>query len=279
MSDFLELDESELFDAQDDGVQQDPSFSKPSSPAAALGGEPTSDDDDASGLVLPGFEDDEEAPTSGALPMPSAAPRAIEFALRAAELGTSGGGAEYGTSSRVGSMRAFDPAAPALKAWNSEGDLGVAASVPTGRMADYGMLGGQPSGGDAAYLGTSMPIRIPLMQRRGLAGSPASLEGGIRARFVPPHLIEAPVDLDAEPGTTPLNLSPSAAAKREKLVARNAILRSTGFIEVQSFAAPGVGEVIDAVKESVMPAVTKPMAMQRRPTAPSSLTALLGSSR
>jgi hypothetical protein len=29
------------------------------------------------------------------------------------------------------------------------------------------------------------------------------------------------------------NLSPTAAAKREKLLARNAILRSTGFIEVQ----------------------------------------------
>jgi len=68
-------------------------------------------------------------------------------------------------------------------------------------------------------------------------------------------------------------LSPSAAEKRERLLARNAILRSTGFIEVQSFAAP-VGEVIDTLKESVMPKVNHP-----RQTAQSSLTALLGTSR
>lgn len=124
-----------------------------------------------------------------------------------------------------------------------------------------------------------MPIRIPLMQRRGLSGSPTMVEGR-RVGFVPPHLIDSgAIGTESLKGgvASSLGLSPTAAVKREKLIARNNILRSTGFIEVQQFAAP-MGEVIDSVKESMMPGTRPPIGTQRRPTGASSLTALLGTS-
>lgn len=129
-----------------------------------------------------------------------------------------------------------------------------------------------------------MPIRIPLMHRRGLAdGSPAS--GGKPGQgFVPPHLLDLHADATTDTVLQSLKDSPSQAVKREKLKARNAILRSTGFIEVQSFAPPGVGEVLDVFRDGALaPAggalgVSRPLTFQRRPTAPSRLTALLSSS-
>jgi hypothetical protein len=140
----------------------------------------------------------------------------------------------------------------------------AAQGIPEGEVDNEAFMG---------YLGTSMPIRIPMLHRRGLAGSPASFEGQT-APFVPPHLLDANADAAMTGrGVEPLNLSPTAAVKREKLMARNAILRSTGFIEVQPFAAP-MGEVIDVVKESVMPKSGMPQ--KRMAGSTSSLTAALG---
>jgi hypothetical protein len=73
-------------------------------------------------------------------------------------------------------------------------------------------------------------------------------------------------------------------------MARNAILRSTGFIEVRSVTAPS-GEIFDAVKESVLAkeeqesvraVPTSTISIPRTTSEPakkmaSSLTALLGS--
>jgi hypothetical protein len=134
-----------------------------------------------------------------------------------------------------------------------------------------------------------MPIRIPMLHRRGLAASPGSAEGR-GAGFVPPHLLDLHADATAS-GAASFRDSPSQAVKREKLMARNAILRSTGFIEGRSaFAAPNaMGEVLDAVKEAAMQqqeaaaaeaagAAGGLLRFQRRPTAASSLTAMLSSS-
>jgi len=129
-----------------------------------------------------------------------------------------------------------------------------------------------------------MPIRIPVMHRRGLAdGSPASGDKNSRG-FVPPHLLDLHADATTDAVLLSLKDSPSQAVKREKLKARNAILRSTGFIEVQSFAPVGVGSALDATKEGAIGSVSgvrgvsRPLTFERRPTAHSRLTALLSSS-
>lgn len=97
-----------------------------------------------------------------------------------------------------------------------------------------------------------MPISIPMMQRRnsaadlGAADAAAAVRGA--STFVPPHMLprqegEEGGQLAAEAGPSlGLGLSPSASAKRDKLLARNAILRSTGFIEVQQPVAAVIGE-------------------------------------
>lgn len=97
-----------------------------------------------------------------------------------------------------------------------------------------------------------MPISIPMMQRRSSAANLGAVEAAAAVRgastFVPPHMLhrqegEEGGQLAAEVGPSlGLGLSPSASAKREKLLARNAILRSTGFIEVQQPAAAVIGE-------------------------------------
>lgn len=97
-----------------------------------------------------------------------------------------------------------------------------------------------------------MPISIPMMQRRKSAADLGATEAAAAVRgastFVPPHML--PRGDDEEGGQPPmeagvslgLGLSPSAGGKREKLLARNAILRSTGFIEVQQPVAAVIGE-------------------------------------
>lgn len=91
-----------------------------------------------------------------------------------------------------------------------------------------------------------MPISIPMMQRRPSGADLAAAGSGDAARggFVPPHVLyrqESERELGGSArgggvaGVEPSlgGLSPTTAAKREKLLARNAILRSTGFLEVQ----------------------------------------------
>jgi hypothetical protein len=108
--------------------------------------------------------------------------------------------------------------------------------------------------------GTSMPISIPMMQRRSSAAdlAAAAEERVAAATFVPPHMLHRQeterFDLVSASGGE-LGLSPSA--KREKLLARNAILRSTGFIEVQQ--PPTMGELPPpALCRASLPAACRP---------------------
>lgn len=132
------------------------------------------------------------------------------------------------------------------------------------------------SSSSASVLGTSMPIRIPMLQRKSVSGTPPISADGRSQPFVPPHLLE---EVDETTtlgmGSPALSMfSPPGAIKREKLMARNAILRSTGFIEVKPFGAP-VSETIDVVKESVMPNIP----IQRGKASTSSLSLALGTSK
>lgn len=90
-----------------------------------------------------------------------------------------------------------------------------------------------------------MPISIPMMQRRGSGGLGGD-SGGRGDLFVPPHVLsrqESDGRRQEELGAAASvgGLSPTTAAKRERLFVRNQILRSTGFLEVQH-SAPVIGE-------------------------------------
>ena len=196
------------------------------------------------------------------------------------------GSASYsqGGSSQVGSLKEF-------AALSTVAQGTVAASLPSkSYMSQFGRIEEKDTfkEPDAGLMGTSMPIRIPKMQRRGIVdGSPGAARKGFGADFIPPHLLDADADLQNDLGL----FSPSTSIKREKLMARNAILRSTGFIEVRSVTAP-TGEIFDAVKESVLAKEEEPESVRAVPTSTisiprttsepakkmaSSLTALLGS--
>lgn len=75
-------------------------------------------------------------------------------------------------------------------------------------------------------LGTSAPINIPLMTKwQGAVDSDS--DSKTATTFIPPHQLSAANDFLF----TFTGGSPSASIKRERLKARNAILRSTGFLE------------------------------------------------
>ena len=144
-----------------------------------------------------------------------------------------------------------------------------------------------------------MPITIPMMQRRSSSGPMLEGAGIGAATFVPPHLIYRTTTGSEE--ETLLSVShaggsPSNDPKRERLKARNAILRRTGFIEIQPHAAP-IAELLDPVKQAALlaadasagaspnsaahgglPVPPGRKALDRR-LQPSSLTALLGTSK
>lgn len=100
-------------------------------------------------------------------------------------------------------------------------------------------------------LGTSAPIAIPMSaNRRGFAGM-VTEDKRFASTFVPPHLMEqqrTAAELSGE--LTYSVVSPSASVKRERLVQRNAILRSTGFIEATTVHTSGFAETLDPIKES-----------------------------
>ena len=96
-----------------------------------------------------------------------------------------------------------------------------------------------------------MPISIPMMQRRGSGGLGGD-SGGRGGLFVPPHVLSRQEsdgrrqeELGGAASVGGLGLSPTTAAKRERLFVRNQILRSTGFLEVQH-SAPVIGEASGA---------------------------------
>jgi hypothetical protein len=305
MTDPLELEESELFGIEEDEGQEhiDILLSKSSKSLVFDVIDNASSDGDETGIL----EFDDIGSTDSAVPTPTAPEEIVP--KHTLEMGTS-----IGNLSEVGSLKRFNSGlgagsltASLRPSMGSEGDLILGASAPTKANFSYGIIpprsftpvsgddlsnhhiaatAAAAAAGGGGYLGTSMPIRIPMMHRRGLADKfRPSLEGRA-ATFVPPHLLEYGVEANTH-GTGSLALSPTAAMAREKLMARNNILRSTGFIEVKSFAAP-VGEVIDAVKESILPPAAKTglpapptggIEIKKRMKPTSSLTALLGTSK
>ncbi|KAG7668387.1 hypothetical protein NADE_008486 [Nannochloris sp. 'desiccata'] len=304
MTDPLELEESELFGIEEDEEQEhiDILLSKSSkSLVVDTIDDAASSEDDETGIL----DFDDIGSTDSAVPTPTAPEEIIP--KHTLEMGTS-----IGNLSEVGSLKRFNSGlstggltASLRPSMGSEGDLILGASAPTKAHFSYKNLPPRsftPGPGDdlsnhhnaataaaaaaGGYLGTSMPIRIPMMHRRGLADKARPSLEGRAATFVPPHLLEYGVEANLH-GTGSLALSPTASMARDKLMARNNILRSTGFIEVQSFAAP-VGEIIDAVKESILPStaesgLTAPptggIEIKKRMKPTSSLTALLGTSK
>lgn len=299
----LELEESELFDEEED---MRPAGGPPSSQLHALGGaagahpnqagESDSDDD---GIVLElesdcSSSDAEDAVEEELASRIESLQSSLENAAPVQDqaLGTS-------HSSQVGSLKSFGGVSfKGKRLFGSEGDL--ATSMPVRSTAP--MVAGRRkvapvTNKQTCNLGTSMPISIPMMQRR--SSSTDLLEAGegaprgqraAAATFVPPHMLHRQESAEfggliPAPGAE-LGLSPSASAKREKLLARNAILRSTGFIEVQH--PPVIGEVLDPVKDQLLAgaadsaagAVAVPAARpDPRATPRSSLTQLLGTSK
>lgn len=299
----LELEESELFEqevAMSPSPPVAPALGAVAAEAAAHSeGETDSDDD---GIVL-----ESECSSSDA----EADDVDEEIAFRLASLQSSfendkgplsaaPAEAPLGTShsSQVGSLKTFGGLSfTAKRLFGSEGDLAASMPVhgmrPSAPMIAARRQAAPADKGAACNLGTSMPISIPMMQRRnsaadlGAADAAAAVRGA--STFVPPHMLprqegEEGGQLAAEAGPSlGLGLSPSASAKRDKLLARNAILRSTGFIEVQQPVAAVIGEVLDPIKEQLLAstqAVPVPgLAGQGRAAPRSSLTQLLGTSK
>jgi hypothetical protein len=87
--------------------------------------------------------------------------------------------------------------------------------------------------------GTSAPIAIPNMGtwRAGADGKGSGRQQDAASTFIPPHQLSRQEDF-----TFSFNgASPSATLKRERLRARNAILRSTGVLPVACACAAGLG--------------------------------------
>ncbi|KAF5832912.1 hypothetical protein DUNSADRAFT_11024 [Dunaliella salina] len=99
-------------------------------------------------------------------------------------------------------------------------------------------------------MGSSVPVNIPMgaaMRARGLggqgAGGPGDPAGEDAAAFIPPHQFSQRDDFTMGsfvPGETP-----GMAIKRDRLRVRNAILRSTGFLENN----PPIPHVVGSIPE------------------------------
>ncbi|KAL4430598.1 hypothetical protein ABPG77_005838 [Micractinium sp. CCAP 211/92] len=301
----LELEESELFE-QESAMDPD-QLTAPLAPAlAAAAAEVTAQSEgdtesDEDGIVLESecSSSDAEADDVEELSYRLASLQS-SFENEKGALGAAHAEAPLATShsSQVGSLKTFGGLSfTAKRLFGSEGDLAVSMPVH-GMRPSLPLLAARRQvvpvdPGMSSNLGTSMPISIPMMQRRKSAADLGATEAAAAVRgastFVPPHML--PRGDDEEGGQPPmeagvslgLGLSPSAGGKREKLLARNAILRSTGFIEVQQPVAAVIGEVLDPVKDQLLAsAQALPVPGLRadgRDAPRSSLTQLLGSSK
>lgn len=220
----------------------------------------SSEIDVSSGVVLPETDEEESEPVAGA--------DGIHIAKNT-------NNAEDNTSD-VGSLPTFSPNN------REEPVASIAMSLP-GKHFLHKVPQPLSQELDVGLMGTSAPIRIPKSHRTAIVNGSPGARKGFGADFVPPHLLE-------DHGKESSELFSPSSVKREKLFARNAILRSTGFIEIKQFTAP-TGEIIDAVKESAMPdKSTSPVLHSEAMPVPainpefrakpmaSSLTALLGTS-
>ncbi|GAB4823421.1 hypothetical protein N2152v2_010467 [Parachlorella kessleri] len=267
--DQLDFDESDFFN--DDATAPEPIVSPPQHCAVQRSDQSDSDSLSDDGLAISdcSSSDNEDAVEESLRLRLQSLQSSLTQPTPMEDLGTTPG-------SRVGSLKTFGDG-PLARNSASENDL-MAASLPAAAAIHFqGYKARRASHADAiCKLGTSMPIGIPLMQRRMLAGN--SFEAGEEG-FVPPHLVEqeGPGDM-RELFRSVSGLSPSAAVRRERLAQRNYIMRATGFLETAPLGAP-IGETTDRLKESLMGEgglAIPARPPQRVPTQTSSLSAALG---
>eukprot|EP00775_Hariotina_reticulata_P002019 gene2019-2340_t len=89
-------------------------------------------------------------------------------------------------------------------------------------------------------LGTSAPIAIPNMMNRWRGDKASTQQPDAASTMIPPHLLSKQDDFTF----SFTGASPSATLKRERLRTRNAILRSTGFLEPQALASPAAADTL-----------------------------------
>jgi hypothetical protein len=125
--------------------------------------------------------------------------------------------------------------------------LEIPALLSARRTAVGSMHPAAPRGPHYTRLGTSAPIAIPNLNRWRVDGKSGSGQPAEAAStFIPPHQLSKQDDFMF----SFTGASPSATLKRERLRTRNAILRSTGFLEPQAgrgMPIPAVGAAADVV--------------------------------
>jgi len=149
----------------------------------------------------------------------------------------------------------------------------------------------------ACPLGTSLPVRIPgaaMARGEGRGGAIYAAEAaGPRvgaATFVPPHLLHAAMAGSGSGGLLLAGESPAASVKRDRLLQRTAVLRSTGFLEPTAAPLPhavvsqfdGLARAASAaaaggrLPAAAVAAAASPRPAPPRPVAPGALSAALG---
>uniref|UniRef100_A0A7S0WQA6 Uncharacterized protein n=1 Tax=Chlamydomonas leiostraca TaxID=1034604 RepID=A0A7S0WQA6_9CHLO len=142
-----------------------------------------------------------------------------------------------------------DESAPESEAWHQ-----AANSFKRAAPKPMAMAQSLPVYSGPVKMGSSVPINIPFMGGRGAPG--ARPEQGPHmdqypATFVPPHQLSQRDDFSF----SVTGESPGAVIKRDRLRVRNAILKSTGFLEHQ-------GGVLGSIAEAAAAASAAP---QRQP--------------
>uniref|UniRef100_A0A383W314 Uncharacterized protein n=1 Tax=Tetradesmus obliquus TaxID=3088 RepID=A0A383W314_TETOB len=107
-------------------------------------------------------------------------------------------------------------------------------------------------------LGTSAPIAIPNMMNRWRSDGKAGGQQEAASTFIPPHQLSKQDDFMF----SFTGASPSATLKRERLRTRNAILRSTGFLEPgqgTATAVPIPAQALGGSGDSSLPVARTPV--------------------
>lgn len=116
-------------------------------------------------------------------------------------------------------------------------DLGAAEADTVGSLKSMARAIPDMSASVPTRMGTSAPINIPFMGKWKREGTEKQeVAPRYPSTFVPPHQLSQKDDF-----LSLTALSPAAAIKRDRLRARNAILRKTGFLEGNVHAVDSVG--------------------------------------
>lgn len=132
-------------------------------------------------------------------------------------------------------------------------------------------------------LGSSVPIAIPMAHREvGACEGDSSPRKDARATtFVPPHLLEQVAGRRASSTSMSLHgTSPAASLKRVRLVNRNNVLRSIGFLEEKNGGASGITDLMDPIREGINegPFGSSPIDFSASPAVSPSISSFVGAS-